>query len=56
MKCPCCGEPFGVQRRSPLVNGYCSVVCFAAASILSREALRLWREECWRLASARTFP
>jgi len=29
--------------------GYCDVICFAAGQLLSQEALKIWRQNAWKL-------
>lgn len=56
MNCLCCLKPFGGNRTVLSPAGYCDVICYAAASLLTASALKLWRESCWKLDVSPTRP
>ncbi len=51
VNCLCCMKPLPIDnihnRLRPV--GYCDVICFAAGQLLSQEALKIWRQNAWKL-------
>jgi hypothetical protein len=54
--CACCNKPLTGHCQLKRLEGYCDVVCFAAAHVLSASALKIWRQTCWKLDVAPTRP
>ena len=49
--CHCCSKPLPIQhahnRKRPA--NYCDAICYAAGSMLSVSALKIWRNMCYKL-------
>lgn len=49
VQCRCCGKGIPDRSRATDIGPYCDVVCVAAFNSLSPNALKIWRQLCYRL-------